>query len=555
MKKTSRWICSFIFLLLCLAVFWFLRLFMATGESAIYINWQSSVQIASDGTEIPYEPGDDPTNVPESGNTYRFSAILPEGLENGYLQFETSGLELTLYLNGTEIHHSAGVPPEGVVNMSQAHLPLPENAAGELTASCTIMDPANAMFPPLIRFIPERLQWAEPMSIANTFGIPAGFTAAALLLSAGLFLLSILRKRPEWSLIPLSLALTGLTVYRLVQNCGYYFLPEAAVQILSWEGFAWLAPLALAVYLVMNSRRKFWKLLGWAAAWSAAALLTGYLISLACGGAFAELINLLVQMLINGIYETLLYWFTLWLSGVCALISAYWMMRSLVRQKTEAQMLEVKNRLIVDSYHAIERKMRDSAGLRHEMRHQIAALDALYQQKDFDQLGRLLGEWKRQDALLAQTRFTENFIVNAILQDAASRSAEAGTVLEAQVHLPEKLSIPESDLCTLLMNMLDNALEASAGVEKPEERAIRFKAEIRSGFLAVKCENRYAGNLEENAQGQLRTQKSQEDTHGFGLRQMSAIAEKYHSVLDISYTEEQLFIVQTALKLPREKQT
>ena len=554
MRKAVRWICPLVFLLLCAAVIWFLHLFTTTDESLTYIDWQSCVQIAPDGTEIPCEPEDAAADVPEPGDAYRFSAVLPQGLENGYLQFETSGLELTLYLNGTEIHHSAGVLPEGVVNMAQARLPLPENAAGELTASVTILDLEDALFPPILSFMPERLQWAEPMSIANIFGIPAGFTAAVLLLSVGLFLLSVLRRQAEWSLIPLSLALTGLTFYRLVQSCGYYFLPEEAVWVLSWQGFAWLAPLALAVYLVMNRRRKFWRLLGWAAAWSAAALLAGYLVSLARGGYLAGFINLLVEMLRYGLYDGLLYWFTLWLSGVCALISAYWLMRSLVRQKTEAQALELKNRLILDSYHAIERKMRDSAGLRHEMRHQIAALDALYQQKDFDRLGRLLSEWKQQGAMSAQTRFTENFTVNAILQDAASRAAQAGASLEAQVHLPETLSIPESDLCTLLMNMLDNALEACAGVEKPEERFVRFRAEVRSGFLAVKCENRYAGSLEEDEQGRLQTKKPQPDTHGFGLPQMSAIAEKYHSVLDISYTEGQIFTVQTALKLPEKKQ-
>ena len=554
MRKAVRWICPLVFLLLCAAVIWFLHLFTTTDESLTYIDWQSCVQIAPDGTEIPCEPEDAAADVPEPGDAYRFSAVLPQGLENGYLQFETSGLELTLYLNGTEIHHSAGVLPEGVVNMAQARLPLPENAAGELTASVTILDLEDALFPPILSFMPERLQWAEPMSIANIFGIPAGFTAAVLLLSVGLFLLSVLRRQAEWSLIPLSLALTGLTFYRLVQSCGYYFLPEEAVWVLSWQGFAWLAPLALAVYLVMNRRRKFWRLLGWAAAWSAAALLAGYLVSLARGGYLAGFINLLVEMLRYGLYDGLLYWFTLWLSGVCALISAYWLMRSLVRQKTEAQALELKNRLILDSYHAIERKMRDSAGLRHEMRHQIAALDALYQQKDFDRLGRLLSEWKQQGAMSAQTRFTENFTVNAILQDAASRAAQAGASFEAQVHLPETLSIPESDLCTLLMNMLDNALEACAGVEKPEERFVRFRAEVRSGFLAVKCENRYAGSLEEDEQGRLQTKKPQPDTHGFGLPQMSAIAEKYHSVLDISYTEGQIFTVQTALKLPEKKQ-
>ena len=340
-----------------------------------------------------------------------------------------------------------------------------------------------------------------------------------------------------------------------VQSCGYYFLPEAAVRIWGWQGFSWLAPLALTVYPVMNSRRDFWRLLGLAAAWSAGALLAAYLVSLSGGWYLSKYINFAVSDLFGyGIYDGLLYWFTLWLAVVCALISAYWLMHSLVRQRTQARTLELKNRLLLDSYHTIEQKMRDSAALRHEFRHQITALDALYQQKDFDRLGKLLSDLKHQESQLSQTRFTDNITVNAILQDAASRAAQAGAAFNTQVHIPTELTIPEKDLCTLLMNMLDNALEACKQVEKPEERFIRFKADVKNGFLAIKCENRYAGILNEDEHGELHTTKPDNMAHGFGLPQMSAVAEKYHSLLDISYTEEHVFIVQTVLKLPKKKQ-
>lgn len=149
-------------------------------------------------------------------------------------------------------------------------------------------------------------------------------------------------------------------------------------------------------------------------------------------------------------------------------------------------------------------------------------------------------------------RFTENFTVNAILQDAASRAAQADTAFDAQVRLPKTLPVPENDLCALLMNMLDNALEASGQVEPPAQRFIRFKAEVKNGFLAVKCENRYAGALRTDETGKLQTTKPDAAAHGFGLPQMTAIAEKYASLLDISQTEDHVFILQTALKLPKE---
>ncbi len=554
MKRAARWVCPLVFLLLCGAVFWFLHLFTVTDKVMTYIDWQSGVQIAQDGTETPYDALKDYTSMPGQTGTFRFTTTLPEGLGEGYLMFETSGLELSLSLNGEEIYSSSALLPQGMLSMSSANIPLPENASGELTMTCTILDGENTMFPPLLRFIPLGMDDAQQMSYANLFGIPAGMAALALLLVAGLFLLSILRHKVEWSLIPLTLALVGLTVYRLVQSCGYYFLPQAVVQFLGWQGFAWLAPLALAVYLVMNRRRDFWRLLGLAAAWSAGALLVGYLISLAGGWYLSDYLTRAVQSLFqSGSYDGLLYWFTLWLAVVCALISAYWFLHSLVQQQAQTQALTMKNQLMLDSYHAIERKMRDSAAMRHELRHRLTAMELLYQKGDYDALGALLGEMRQQETHLAQTQFTENLTVNAILQDAASRALQAGTAFDAQVHLPAELTVPETDLCVLLMNMLDNALEACAGVENPQDRFVHFKAEVKNGFLAVKCENRYAGDLREDDQGRLLTTKPDPQSHGFGLAQMSAVAEKYHSLLDVSHTDDHIFIVQTALKLPDEK--
>lgn len=149
MKKAARWICPIVFLVLCAGVIWFLHLFTVTDEEMTYIDWQSAVQIAEDGTEMPYPLNDSVTNTPEQDGAFRFTTMLPEGLGDGYLLFETSGLELSMSFNGDEIYSSTAVLPEGMFGMSTANIPLPEGASGELTVTCTILDNTNTMFPPL----------------------------------------------------------------------------------------------------------------------------------------------------------------------------------------------------------------------------------------------------------------------------------------------------------------------------------------------------------------------------------------------------------------------
>ena len=67
--------------------------------------------------------------------------------------------------------------------------------------------------------------------------------------------------------------------------------------------------------------------------------------------------------------------------------------------------------------------------------------------------------------------------------------------------------------------------------------------------MAIHCENTYCGTVRLDQAGQLVTTKANAEDHSFGLVQMRAVAEKYNSVLDISYDQDR-FTVQTALALP-----
>ena len=137
-------------------------------------------------------------------------------------------------------------------------------------------------------------------------------------------------------------------------------------------------------------------------------------------------------------------------------------------------------------------------------------------------------------------------------QDAAVRAEAAGVAFRASAQVPPELPLPEEDVCTLLMNMLDNAVEGASLAQGEGERYIRFHVKAAGGFMAVLCENTFDGRVDTDARGAPRTRKSGDEPHGFGLTQMRAVAEKYGSILDVSWTDT-LFTVQTALKLPEKK--
>lgn len=553
MKRLSRWVYPILFLCLCAIVVWFLRLFTQVDQTMLYIDWESSTRIEQDGSQHPFS-WDSYSNTDNPEGTYCFTAQLPQGISSGYLLFETSGLSLSLSLNGEEIYQSSVYPPETTLSMSQATIPLPEGASGELVMNCEVLD-SGAMFPPLIRYMPDGLQDTETFAIANHIGFSTGASALILLLAAGLFLSGIMLGKPDWSLIPLILASVGMVVYRIAQGEGYYFLPLWAVELLSRPEIGISTAIALMVYLAMNRKRGFWKYIGLFAAWSGGALLICYLASLARGGYLSLYINeSFLNLLQYGIYDGLLYWFTLWLTMVCTLVSAYVAVRAFADQNTEAQNLALKNKMILESFHQIEENMKESSAFRHELNHQLTALECLYQKGDYPGIKVLLDQWKQQLDDQAQTILTKNLVVNTILQEISQKASQRHIAFDVQVALPKDLPIAEQDLCSFLMNMLENALEACQKVEPAGRRFIRFRARTFHGLLAIQCENSFIGEIRKDAKGRLLTTKEDVAAHGYGLRQMAKIAEKYHSQLDIQYSTEGSFLVRAALKLPETKE-
>ena len=549
MRRISRLAFPAVFLAAVAAMIWFLHLFTQVEETMSYINWDTSAQVLSDGTEQPFSI-ETYSNSPEVSGTYRFYGSLPSGLGEGRLLFETSGLDLTLWLDGQCIYQSQVSGIHGSTNLAQAALPLTEDVSGELIAECQILDQSLAMFPPLVRFVPKNLESAESTAFANRSAFPAGASAFALLLVFGVFLLGISMKKADFSLIPLICACFGLILNQLIQSEGSYFLPQSLAAFLGNLRLDLLTLLLLALYLALN-RRRLGKYLLYAALWSGAAFLLCLLISFLANGYLSYyILNGLLPALLSGFYSDLLYWLTLWLSLVCALVTCYGVLKSFSIQQAHNQNLLLKNELAQESYQALKERTEASASARHEIRHQLTALGCLCREKKYGEMERLLGQLLEHQDDPSQEVFSENQAVNTILCDAAARAKELDILFFAQAYVPAALNLPESDLCVLLMNMLDNALEAASKTPPGEQRYVRVKLKVVKLYLAVKCENSFDGDLKKDKDGSLLTTKEDTLSHGFGFLQMKKIAEKYQSVLSINGTAGHTFVVQTALRIP-----
>ena len=98
--------------------------------------------------------------------------------------------------------------------------------------------------------------------------------------------------------------------------------------------------------------------------------------------------------------------------------------------------------------------------------------------------------------------------------------------------VPTSLPFDEADLCIVLGNALDNAIEACLRGEVLEPY-VELKIKYDVGNLIIIVENSFDGTIKKNHQGKILTRKKKIKNHGIGIDSMKRVVEKYHGFFDV----------------------
>jgi len=218
------------------------------------------------------------------------------------------------------------------------------------------------------------------------------------------------------------------------------------------------------------------------------------------------------------------------------------------RGRKRARSLSVQRAMIQESYQALEHNVNRTNAIGHEVKNQIMVMSLLYQEKDYERLGEYLQNISQMSLGIRRLQFCKHPLINIILRSYSARMEEAGVRFQVQSVLPEKIGIEEGDLASLFVNLLNNAMEGSIRLKNSKERYVKLRLTLKEDYLVIYCENSFSGRIQENKNGRIKSSKKNKLSHGYGIRQMERIAAKYHSILDISYTDK-TFCVRTALKM------
>ena len=178
--------------------------------------------------------------------------------------------------------------------------------------------------------------------------------------------------------------------------------------------------------------------------------------------------------------------------------------------------------------YALEKETVEAINVKcHDIRHQIAALgqnDTAYQ-RELQKIGDLVNIY---DCGLK----TENTALDLILSNKSLACSGKDITLTCVADGRKLDFMADSDLYALFGNILDNAIEAVEQVSDVEMRLITLTVQARQGFLFISAENYYSGELFFE-RGLPQTTKADKQYHGFGMRSIQMLTEKYGGDLQI----------------------
>lgn len=176
---------------------------------------------------------------------------------------------------------------------------------------------------------------------------------------------------------------------------------------------------------------------------------------------------------------------------------------------------------IMQKYYAeVENMYMKMRGWRHDYRHHIQAMKVHASHGELAEIAKYL-DMLDDDLTNVETVIkTGNRMADAILNSKLSLAAEKKILVKAEAKIPVSLTVSAVDLCIIIGNLLDNAMDACMELPQ-EERLIRIYIEMKGNYLYLALTNTAGGKKKKN----FRTGKG--EGHGFGLGRIDAVVKKY----------------------------
>lgn len=181
--------------------------------------------------------------------------------------------------------------------------------------------------------------------------------------------------------------------------------------------------------------------------------------------------------------------------------------------------------------------------VKHDMKNSLLGIEHCVMSGNMEQSMEMIERVIGQIDISYQFIQTSNTLLNYIINSKCNMAVKQGISVDIHVDSNGVDMLDENEMCILLGNLMDNAIEAS--VKEPKNREICLNIYEKKGFLVVQVKNRISSSvLRRNPR--LATGKKNTFDHGLGLPKIKRIVKDHGGNVDI-YEMEGMFCMQISL--------
>lgn len=273
------------------------------------------------------------------------------------------------------------------------------------------------------------------------------------------------------------------------------------------------------------------------------------LIELSCMMTF--LISLYyTKIRIPGHSETDNLMMLVYLAFFVIVLTAYYMFRGIAQNIEEIATLRNQNLLMeleTGRVEVAEEAMEEMRKTRHDIKNHLHFVNTLLGEARYEDARHYLGDVTDSVEHMLSYIDCGNKNINAILNYEKGRAEKIGIRLCTDIVVPKQLPFTEMDMCSLLCNLLENAIEACQS-ERMVDATVDLNLRVSGDYLLARVVNPMPKGRPRQARPNLETTKANKENHGYGVKIVRSIAEKYNGYAMFK-VEGQLFVADVMLDM------
>ena len=205
---------------------------------------------------------------------------------------------------------------------------------------------------------------------------------------------------------------------------------------------------------------------------------------------------------------------------------------------------QFRSQLMEHSYGEIRDIYMDMRGWRHDYHNHMQVMKAKLSLGDIEGIRAYLDQLERELDRVDTLVKSGNLMTDAILNSKLTLARRNHIQVNCKAKLPEKLPVEDVDLCVILGNLMDNAIEACQKLEE-DSRSIRLYMAVNKGQFYLSLQNSAPEEPGFDARNYITSKRG---NHGLGMKRVKASVDKYHGYLNLA-NEPGIFAAEVTMPL------